>query len=118
MTQATNLLVWSLIAHWAADWIFQTDWMAAHKSNLRHPAAWVHGGIHALFTLFVLPWNAALIVALLHMLIDTRYPLHWWRWCVGKQEGSASDVQVNIWVDQVFHVVTLAAVALSVAAFK
>ena len=92
--------------------------MAAHKNNLLHPAAWVHGGIHALFAMLVLPWNAALIVALLHMLIDTRHPLRWWRWCVGKQEGSASDVQVNIWVDQVFHVVTLAAVALSVAAFK
>jgi hypothetical protein len=28
-----------LIAHRVADWILPNDWMACHKTNLRHPAA-------------------------------------------------------------------------------
>lgn len=40
----TELLVWGLAAHVIADWLFQSDWMAAHKAQRggwprRHPPA-------------------------------------------------------------------------------
>ena len=28
----TELLVWAIVAHLVADWLFQTDWMAIHLS--------------------------------------------------------------------------------------
>ena len=61
-----------------ADWLLQNDWMAHHKARLSHPAAWVHGGVHALAFTWALDWRGGLVLGLLHVLIDTRVPLTWW----------------------------------------
>lgn len=107
--------IWSILAHLIADWIFQTDWMAQHKQDLRHPAAWVHGGIHVLALCFVVPWSLALLIGFTHILIDTRKPLLWWKRLVGKtavdpQSLLPQTIVVEMAVDQVLHVIVLALV--------
>jgi hypothetical protein len=102
---ATDLMVWGLVVHLICDWPLQNEWMALNKMKLdpkphrtvrvggrrlfvelefgpsplrRHPAAYVHAGIHGVGMLFVFPWWAALAVALTHLLIDLRWPVERW----------------------------------------
>jgi hypothetical protein len=35
---ATELLVWGGLVHLVVDWLFQSEWIAEHKADLRHPA--------------------------------------------------------------------------------
>ena len=98
----------AMVAHLVADWLLQNNWMAAHKSDLRHPAAWVHGAIHAICLALALGPRAGLCLGLVHILIDTRLPLAWWT-RVFKGNGSGTEaMNVAIWADQVLHVVTIA----------
>jgi len=106
-----NLLVWGIVAHLIADWLLQNDWMAVNKKNLTHPAGWVHGGIHFAAMLFVFPWWAALILALLHVLIDTRIPLTWWFRVSGKTTEGPFAIPVALWCDQVLHISLIAVMA-------
>lgn len=104
----TAALIWGLVAHILGDWMLQTDWMATHKTNLRHPAGWVHSGIHFVLMLLIFPWPAALFVAVTHLLIDTRVPVRWWMKNVKRiPSGSPAMLYLDIWMDQVFHVVIL-----------
>jgi hypothetical protein len=117
MSSITIILVWSLVAHLVADWLLQNDWMAKNKSNLSHPAAYVHGLIHMLCLLIILPLWAALIVAIIHVLIDTRKPLLWWsRFYRQTMEGGVSS-PLAIWRDQVLHLVILAIMAVIVGLY-
>lgn len=151
----------AILIHLVADWFFQNDWMAKNKAKrwvttimeanyrwetgesgapgrwwLRHPAAYVHAGIHGVCLLLVFPWWAALIVAILHLIIDTRSPLEYW----GKftrqtrrrdweyihdlpesmtkvalpPEVMDIGMEVAFWRDQVAHFVVIALVALFV----
>lgn len=112
----TTLLVWAIVIHLIADWPLQTEWMAANKCNLKHPAAWVHSGVHMVLMLLVLPWPGALAVGVSHLLIDTRRPLHWWMVHVKRMPATAPLYQsVELWMDQVFHIVALAVIVLLVA---
>jgi hypothetical protein len=109
----THLLVWAIVVHLIADWPLQTEWMALHKADLRHPAGWAHSGIHAALLLLVFPWPVALGVGLTHLLIDTRRPLNWWMAHVKHmQRTTPGYADVELWMDQVFHVVVLAAAVL------
>ncbi|MBX3010789.1 MAG: DUF3307 domain-containing protein [Caldilineaceae bacterium] len=112
MQTATELLVWSVIAHLVADWMFQTEWMAVHKMDLRHPAAWTHAGVHVLFLWLVFPWYLALLVGVTHLLIDTRRPLLWWITVIKQMKAGPQRATVEIWLDQVFHIAVLALVVL------
>lgn len=113
MQTATELLVWALVAHLVADWMFQTEWMAIHKTNLRHPAGWTHAGIHILFSWLVFPWYLALLVGITHLLIDTRRPLLWWMKVIKQMQNGPQRMVVEIWLDQVFHITVLALVILA-----
>ena len=115
MEEMTSLLVWGGLAHLVADWLLQTEWMVRHKVDLRHPAAWVHGTIHTLALLLFWPWPLALLVGLSHVLIDTRTPIRWWKRLVGKAAADPfsllpQTLLVELWVDQVMHLVVLALV--------
>ena len=92
-----------LIAHLFADWIFQNEWIAKHKSNLNHPAAWLHGFIHFGCALFVFEWPIALILATSHMLVDERSLLQLWRKYFGQTTEGPMAIHVQIWSDQVVH---------------
>lgn len=107
MIAAAPYLVWGLVLHLIADWLFQNEWMSVNKAKRRvrvkygdvpqgdgtvrepiahskapwwdrHPAAYVHGGIHGAIQLLIFPWWAALFIGITHLLIDTRKPVEWW----------------------------------------
>ena len=105
---ALTLFERALVAHLTADWLLQNDWMAHHKSRLSHPAAWVHGAIHALALAWALGWRVGLVLGLLHTLIDTRVPVGWWiRWF--KQSENAPDASsIAMWTDQAVHIALIA----------
>jgi len=113
---AAPFLIWGLVAHLVADWLFQSSYMAQYKTDLKHPASWVHAGIHFVLYLFVFPWPVALLLALIHLLIDTRKPLQWWAKHVVPHpyEGEIA-MHVIIWRDQALHVAFLALAALLAA---
>jgi hypothetical protein len=121
----TELLVWALVAHIVADWLLQTEWMAVHKTSLHHPAAYAHAGVYALGMWFVFPWPLALGIGAVHLLVDTRVPVHWWMRVIkrmpfeagsGPRTDPASNPHVGVMttvveaaVDQALHVVTIVA---------
>lgn len=97
---ASDLLLWGVVAHLVADWLLQSNWMAANKAKRndrywlttpehegraarpsrwwdRHPAAYVHAGIHGIALALVFGW-VAVPLAVAHLLIDTRTPVAWW----------------------------------------
>ncbi len=114
----TDLLVWGLVAHLAADWLFQTDWMAINKVSLRHPASWTHAAVYTLFMALVFPFFVAVLIGLLHLLIDTRAPVRWWMHVVkGASETTPGAAIVEMGVDQVFHAMVIAAASLLLASF-
>jgi len=101
---ATDVLAWAIIIHLVVDWPLQNEWMACNKTSLRHPAAYVHSGLHALGLLLIFPWYLALGVGISHLLIDTRKPVTWWIEKVKRMPESAPVYNhVEIWLDQIFH---------------
>lgn len=112
MQEATILLVWGIVVHLIADWMLQTEWMAVHKVSLRHPAAWVHSGIHTICLCFVFAWPWALLIGLTHILIDTRKPLRWWMTVIKQIPADTHFPIVEIALDQVMHIAVLAGAAL------
>lgn len=113
MIEPTDLLLWGIVAHLVADWPLQTQWMAANKNDLRHVAAWAHSGVHALLMVLIFPWHLALLIAVSHVLIDTRKPVTWWMKAVKRMSSQEPHAQtVEIWLDQVFHIMMLALVTL------
>lgn len=116
MTTATDLLAWGAVVHLIADWLLQNEWMAMNKVSLRHPAAWVHSGIHLLGLLLVFPAVWAVLIALSHLTIDTRKPLIWWRRVFRQttDPGNPLSLHVAIWGDQVLHLSVIAAAAMAI----
>lgn len=144
---SSDLLIWGIVAHLMADWPLQNDWMAQNKMKrgrfpysvwfIRHSSAYAHALIHAFFLSLVLGWPG-LVIAFVHMVIDTRWPVVWWsklirqtqpsgRYFYTEPEELSRDrrkdlqltydmgIEVRIWVDQVFHIVCIAIAALLIA---
>ncbi len=113
---AIDVLLWAVVIHMIVDWLLQTDWMARNKSNLKHPAAYVHSGMHALGLMLIFPWWMALSVGVTHLLIDTRKPVTWWIETI-KQMPPSTPVymHVEIWLDQIFHLLMLLLAVLILA---
>lgn len=113
---ATDVLIWAVVIHLVFDLLLQTEWMAQNKTSLRHPAAYVHSGLHALGLLLIFPWWLALGVGITHLLIDTRRPVTWWIETIKQMPRSTPNYrQVEIWLDQLFHVLMLVFAVLLLA---
>jgi hypothetical protein len=151
---ATGLMVWGLVLHLVADWLLQNAWLADNKAARRvpdsglggqigrwlnrkaiihshwwdrHPAAYVHAGIHGVLLALVFGWVAAPL-ALAHLVIDTRAPVAWWSRLIRQTEPrptvtkyyDADVVMVDVgtfvrfWNDQVWHIACIAIAALAV----
>ncbi len=98
----------ALVLHLVGDWLLQNDWMALNKPNLRHPAAWVHMAIHGLLQGFVFGWIGGLVLAVVHLLLDTRIPQQWWSRVFAQTNKGEMGVHVFVWGDQVIHIGTIA----------
>lgn len=107
--------MWGIVVHFVVDWLFQNQWMALNKTSLRHPAGYVHAGLHGLVLLLVFPPLAALALAVAHLLIDTRKPLEWWAKVMTQTPTGAEAFTIHLWRDQALHVATLGLAALIVA---
>lgn len=112
LISAAPLVVAGVFFHRVADWIFQSEWMAVYKTSLKHPAAWVHSGIHTLIQVPLFGWNYALLIGAAHILIDTRKPLIWWGRLIKQTEGGEVGLHVAFNRDQVVHEVVVAVVAV------
>jgi uncharacterized protein DUF3307 len=127
---ASELLVWGIVLHLIADWPLQNDWMSNNKQNLFHPAGYFHASIHGVLLALVFGL-AAVPLAVIHFLIDTRKPVQWWSRLIRQtqpkgfgiriigQEHPVSlydvGLEVRIWTDQVFHIICVAVAALLIA---
>src|SRR5258708_6219063 len=109
---ATKLVIWGIVIHLFADWLLQNHWQAQNKSNLLHPASWVHSGIHLVGLLLIFPVWMAAIIAIIHLLIDTRIPLQWWRKFYRQTREGDVALHVAMWSDQVLHFTVIALAAL------
>src|SRR3954468_8464160 len=104
MDTSLTLFEPGLVAHLVADWLLQNDWMALHKTNLRHPAGWVHASIHVVLLGLALGWRGGLVLGILHLLIDTGRPVNWWVRVFKKCDGAPQAGLIRIWTDQVLHI--------------
>lgn len=122
MSGAATLVVWGAVIHLLVDWLGQNEWIAVNKANLRHPAGYVHAGMHGAAQLLIFPWWAALFIGVTHLLIDTRKPVAWWSKLIRQTQPDpfrfpVMDIgaDVRIWVDQVWHLGVIAGIALVVS---
>jgi hypothetical protein len=168
VSDATDLLIWGIVVHLVIDWLGQNEWIAVNKAKRRieggnqallrwlrnkpiliynthwwdrHPAAYVHAGMHGAAQLLVFPWPAALAIGITHFLIDTRIPVEWWSKLIRQTQPPAPHLRsalyeadddthaptfkggpvfeigtdVRIWADQVWHIGVVALVALVVS---
>jgi hypothetical protein len=104
-----DLFLFGLAAHLVADWFLQNEYLAKNKVDLRHPAAWIHSGIQFACLSLVFPLYMAAILGLVHILIDTRKPLVWWRQLLRQTNDPANPVFIPFTLaqDQAFHVLCL-----------
>ncbi len=98
----------ALVAHLVADWLLQNDWMAKNKPSLTSSAAWLHFFIQFVFLSIALSLPAGLVLGIVHLIIDTRKPLNWWRRVFRQTTDGPLAVHMAIWSDQVLHVVIIA----------
>lgn len=115
---ATKPLLWGIVTHFFIDWLLQNDWQAKYKTSLLHPASWIHSGLHLIGLLFIFPVWMAVIIAITHILIDTRVPLVWWRAFYKQTTTGDVALHVALWGDQVLHITVLAIAALIVGGLK
>jgi hypothetical protein len=112
---ATELLVWGVVIHLIVDWLGQNQWIALHKTSLRHPAGYIHAAVHALALWIVFPIGAAAALGLAHLLIDTRRPLELWGRVMSQPSDGPEAFTIHVWRDQTLHVAVIAATALLAA---
>jgi hypothetical protein len=139
---ASELMIWGLVLHLIADWPLQNDWMANNKTRradfpyhvwfIRHPAAYVHAGIHWALLSIIFGW-VALPLAIAHLIIDCRWVVAKWAHLMRQTPSTIFVVtnpmkpeapkitlmdigtEVRFWTDQVFHIVCVAIAAVLVS---
>ena len=97
-----------LVAHLVADWLLQNDWMALNKTDLRHPAGWVHAAIHALLLGLALGWWGGIVLGILHLFLDTGWPVNWWVRVFKKCDRAPQAALIRLGTDQTIHIAAIA----------
>ncbi|MEL7114315.1 MAG: DUF3307 domain-containing protein [Pseudomonadota bacterium] len=112
MTQALVILLALQIKHLCADYLFQTDYMVAHKGTYRHPGGLLHAGLHAILTAIILGVAGvpmALVAGLSAAEFIAHYHIDWGKEQVSRRAALTPD-KVNFWrahgIDQMLHQVT------------
>lgn len=127
---SSDLMIWGLVLHFLGDWPLQNHWIAFHKKNLKHPSGYIHAAIHGALLAIVFGWWAIFLAAS-HLLIDTGKPVIWWGKLIKQTQPEGNEVEigrfgsrqqympawdigteVRLWVDQVFHILAIAVIAL------
>lgn len=151
---ASELMIWGFVLHLIADVMLQSSWMADNKMERRrriksipvdeqtvqitkdsrwwdrHPAAYVHAGIHVFALSFIFGW-AGILLGIAHLIIDCRWIVAKWSKLVGQTPSTVFMVTnpntgkkvalmdmgtiVRMGLDQVFHIVCIAVAALLIA---
>lgn len=111
ITDATYRLVWGIVAHLIADWLFQNAWMAENK-RLLHPAMFIHAVIHGIFMTPFFTLRAVIALTILHAVVDTRIPLFLWQKLIKQTVEGELATHVSIWADQTIHIAVIAVIAL------
>lgn len=114
LIRATPLAFWGVTIHLIVDWMLQWEDMAIRKVNLRLPEGYIHAGLHAFMLLAVFSWQWALLIGVIHLIIDTRIPLDWWRKTYKQTTTGEMAIHVAIWQDQVAHWIVICIAALLV----
>jgi hypothetical protein len=112
LSESLPFLTWGIVAHLIADWLLQSAWQADNKTNLKHPAAWVHSGIHTALYFFIFQPYIAILIGLIHLGIDTRKPMNWWGRKINQTTHGDIALHIVIWRDQVMHILIIALAAL------
>jgi hypothetical protein len=110
-----------IVSHFVADWLFQTDYEAIHKAqgSFLNKAILKHCSVYTLcFVGAIYFWNVSFwflpAIFITHLVIDRRWPVAWWITKI-KRTGSQF-LKENFWffviIDQVFHIVILAIIAI------
>ncbi len=98
-----------LIAHLVADWLLQNEWMVLNKGNLRHPAGWVHASVHGILLGLALGWIGGVVLAVVHLLLDTGVPLNWWIRVFKRCQAAPQLALIRLFTDQAIHIATIGA---------
>lgn len=111
-----TLFNYLIVGHLIGDFLFQTNWMAMNKSKKWAPLL-THCVVYtmmifgvAFFGGYTIPISAIALIFFSHVLLDRRTFVVWWvKKIMGTTDKGAN--WLNIVVDQVFHIIILAAVA-------
>lgn len=112
---ATDIAFWGIMLHLIADWLLQTEAMSKFKTDLRFHHAYLHAFVHFAVMTNVFHFEWAVLIAIIHLIIDTRIPLDLWRRLMQQTTEGEMAIHVAIWQDQVVHwlVICIAAIIVS-----
>lgn len=116
-----NVFELLLVGHLVADWVLQNDWMALGKRHAFFAlAGLLHYAIYTGVMLLILWWVSVepfqfsswlvigIFLFLSHWLVDGTELVQWWMCSFGQR----NQTMVRIMVDQSFHLVVLAGIAI------
>lgn len=111
-----QLILLGIVMHLFCDFFLQNKFMSDHKNDLVHSwAGWLHGLIHFGGMLLLFPLGYALIIGVLHIVIDTRIPLVLWRKFYRQDavtKDHAGSIAFGMLQDQAAHIIVITLVAL------
>lgn len=120
MTLVLYVLFLLQIKHLICDFIHQPPYMYKNKGNIRHPGGYVHAGVHALASLFMLtivfPLNAVIWGIVVFEFI-AHYAIDWSKMNINSHFGLTPINSENFWrllgVDQFLHQLTYLAMVMA-----
>jgi len=112
-----TLYILGITAHLFADFFLQNEWQATRKNDLSGPAGWVHAALHLLCLWPVFGFQVAFLLAVIHLLIDTRIPLQLWRKTIKQTNDPANPAFMPFAMlqDQAAHLICIAIAAYAVS---